>query len=120
MGYGRNRQVPTIIYLFNNDIIDANQTYCSLLCMSGDNMSGAKNKRPPTVAVHDRNLVSFVNHPSHIPIGPARKIVTAPEKQLYNRFVSEISLCKVHLVVPATATLVTQSHSQLTILLRLR
>jgi len=36
------------------------------------------------------DLASFVNHPPHIPIGPARKIVTAPEKQLQNWFVREI------------------------------
>jgi hypothetical protein len=65
MGYGRNRQVPTIVSLFKNHIIDANQTYCSHLCMSGDNMSGAKNKRPPTVAVHAK-----VNQPLQTRLHP--------------------------------------------------
>jgi len=68
MGYGRNCQVPTIISLFNNDIIDANQTYCSHLCMSGDNMSGAKNKRPPTVAFYVKviQILQTRLHPGHI------------------------------------------------------
>jgi len=61
MGYGRNRQVPTIVSLFKNHIIE----YCSHLCMSGDNMPGAKNKRPPTVAVHAK-----VNQPLQTRLQP--------------------------------------------------
>jgi len=67
-----------------------------------------------------QTLTSFVNHPPHIPIGPARKIVTAPEKQLQNWFVREISLRKVRLVFPAIATLVTQPPAKPTLLPRLR
>ena len=37
MGYRANRQVLVIVFfLFKKHIIEANQTYCSHLCMSGD------------------------------------------------------------------------------------